>query len=202
MRRRQGWLFFILFLLAFSIYLLVNFPFQLGLDLKGGTQLTIEVLKEDSKVNKEELEAVKAVLDRRVNNLGVSDSNLVTLGSNQIILELPGEEDFSEEAERIIEKTALLEFRIQLPNTSEELIQLQNQRQDVNNLINLLNSTSNRILGENIALNVNDALQKIEEITGYESNKDDLYSRLNDQRIYINKEIAKLFINTDLTGKD
>ncbi len=202
MRRRQGWLFFILFLLAFSIYLLINFPFQLGLDLEGGTQLTIQLIKEESKVNKKELEAVKAVLDRRVNNLGVSEANLQTLGSNQIILELPGEEDLSLEAQRIIEKTALLEFRIQLPNTSEQLIQLQNQRRDVNNLINLFNSNSNRILGENIALNVKNALQEIEEITGYKSSEDDLYSRLNDQRIYLNKEIAALFINTDLTGKD
>ena len=64
MKRRQGWLFFIIFLLTFSIYLLINFPLQLGLDLKGGSQLTLQLIKEDGKVSREELEAVNAVLDK------------------------------------------------------------------------------------------------------------------------------------------
>ena len=55
MKRRQGWLFFIIFLLTFSIYLLINFPLQLGLDLKGGSQLTLQLIKEEGKVSKEEL---------------------------------------------------------------------------------------------------------------------------------------------------
>lgn len=52
MNRRQGWLFFIIFLLTFSIYLLINFPLQLGLDLKGGSQLTLQLIKEEGKVSK------------------------------------------------------------------------------------------------------------------------------------------------------
>ena len=55
MKRRQGWLFFIIFLLTFSIYLLINFPLQLGLDLKGGSQLTLQLVKDEGKVTKEEL---------------------------------------------------------------------------------------------------------------------------------------------------
>ena len=106
MKRRQGWLFFIIFLLTFSIYLLINFPLQLGLDLKGGSQLTLQLIKEDGKVTKEELEAVNAVLDKRVNNLGVAESNLQTLGRDQLILELPGEQN-PLSASRILGKTAL-----------------------------------------------------------------------------------------------
>ena len=79
MKRRQGWLFFIVFLLTFSIYLLINFPLQLGLDLKGGSQLTLQLIKEDGKVSKEELEAVNAVLDKRVNNLGAVSYTHLTL---------------------------------------------------------------------------------------------------------------------------
>ena len=56
MNRRQGWFFFIIFLLAFSIYLLINFPLQLGLDLRGGSQLTLQLIKNDSSVSKDELE--------------------------------------------------------------------------------------------------------------------------------------------------
>ena len=134
MKRRQGWLFFIIFLLTFSIYLLINFPLQLGLDLKGGSQLTLQLVKEDGKVTKEELEAVNAVLDKRVNNLGVAESNLQTLGRDQLILELPGEQNPSS-ASRILGKTALLEFRTQKESTSSKLKNLQLQRLRINELI-------------------------------------------------------------------
>ena len=65
MKRKQGWLFFIIFLLSLSIYLLINYPLQLGLDLKGGSQLTLQLVKEEGKVSKEEMEAVYSVLDKR-----------------------------------------------------------------------------------------------------------------------------------------
>ena len=93
MKRRQGWLFFIIFLLTLSVYLLINYPLQLGLDLQGGSQLTLQIIKEEGKVTKDELDAVNSVIDRRVNNLGVSESNLQTLGGDQLILELPGEQN-------------------------------------------------------------------------------------------------------------
>ena len=57
MKRRQGWLFFIIFLLTLSVYLLINYPLQLGLDLRGGSQLTLQIIKEEGKVTRDELEA-------------------------------------------------------------------------------------------------------------------------------------------------
>ena len=127
MKKRQGWLFFIIFLLTLSIYLLINYPLQLGLDLRGGSQLTLQLLKDEGKVTRGELEAVNSVLDKRVNNLGVSESNLQTLGKDQLILELPGEQN-PQVAARILGKTALLEFRTQRVGTSSELKLLQLQR--------------------------------------------------------------------------
>ena len=124
MKRRQGWLFFIIFLLTISIYLLINYPLQLGLDLKGGSQLTLQIIKEEGKVTKDELDAVNSVIDRRVNNLGVSESNLQTLGGDQLILELPGEQN-PLVASRVLGKTALLEFRTQKEGTSTDLKNLQ-----------------------------------------------------------------------------
>ena len=85
--------FFIIFLLTLSVYLLINYPLQLGLDLQGGSQLTLQIIKEEGNVTSDELEAVNSVIDRRVNNLGVSESNLQTLGRDQLILELPGEQN-------------------------------------------------------------------------------------------------------------
>ena len=201
MKRRQGWLFFIIFLIAFSIYLLINYPFQLGLDLRGGSQLTLQLIKDKEEVTKDELASVKAVLDRRVNNLGVSESNLQSLGNNQLIIELPGEQD-PLSASRIIGKTALLEFRTQTPNTFSELKTYQAQRLKINNLIELYNDFNSRKYDENNFQKLKSALISIKDVTGYESDKVDFYSKLIDQRKYINKQIANLFKSTDLTGKD
>ena len=58
MKKRKGWLFFIIFLLTLSVYLLINYPLQFVLDLQGGSQLTLQIIKEEGKVTRDELEAV------------------------------------------------------------------------------------------------------------------------------------------------
>ena len=78
-------------------------------------------------------EAVKAVLDRRVNGLGVAESTLQTVGDNQLVLQLPGVTDPSRAA-RVLGSTALLEFRSQKPGSEDELrslIQLRAQLKSV-----------------------------------------------------------------------
>ena len=199
MKRRQGWLFFIIFLLTFSIYLLINFPLQLGLDLKGGSQLTLQLVKEDGKVTKDELEAVNAVLDKRVNNLGVAESNLQTLGRDQLILELPGEQN-PLSASRILGKTALLEFKTQKESTSSQLKNLQLQRLKINDLIELFKIGDKR--SEETSLLLIENLTEIENDLNYSSNIEQLFERLVETKKYINNEIANLFNKTDLSGKD
>jgi len=200
MKRRQGWLFFIIFLLTLAIYLLINYPLQLGLDLKGGSQLTLQLIKEEGKVSKDELEAVKAVLDKRVNNLGVSESNLQTLGRDQLILELPGEQN-PLVASRVLGKTALLEFRTQKIGTTKELKRLQLQRFKINDLIeeySLLEQ--NKIIDD--FNNINSLLNDIQLTLNYSSTSEDLFGKLIDTKLFINNEIANLFIKTELSGKD
>ena len=200
MKRRQGWLFFIIFLLTLAIYLLINYPLQLGLDLKGGSQLTLQLIKEDGKVSKDELEAVKAVLDKRVNNLGVSESNLQTLGRDQLILELPGEQN-PLVASRVLGKTALLEFRTQKIGTTKELKKLQLQRFKINDLIeeySLLEQ--NKIIDD--FNNINSLLNDIQLTLNYSSTSQDLFEKLIETKLFINNEIANLFIETELSGKD
>ena len=202
MQRRQGWLFFIIFLLAFSIYLLINFPFQLGLDLKGGSQLTLELVSpEDENITSEQLQSVKAVLDKRVNNLGVSESNLQTLGTNQLVLELPGEQD-PLIASRVIGKTALLEFRTQSPDSSSRLKKLQFQRLQITNLIKTYINLNKKKITDIDKSNLENSLNEIEESTEFKSSFVDLFDKLNDQRKFINTEIASIFEKTELTGKD
>jgi preprotein translocase subunit SecD len=122
MARQQGWFALILALAIAAGSVLTSFPLQLGLDLRGGSQLTLEVQPsgEITKVKAEQLEAVKSVLDRRVNGLGVAESTLQTVGDNQLVLQLPGVTDPSRAA-RVLGSTALLEFRAQKPGSEEEL---------------------------------------------------------------------------------
>ncbi len=95
---------------------------QLGLDLKGGSQLTLQVMPAGAikQVKSEQLEAVKDVLDRRINGLGVAESTLQSVGDDQLVLQLPGEQDPSRAA-KVLGTTALLEFRAQKPGTEQEM---------------------------------------------------------------------------------
>ena len=142
MKRRQGWLFLIILLLIISIFSLLNTSFQLGLDLKGGSQLTLQLIKDDGNVSYEELESVKSVLDRRINNLGLSESNLQTLGTNQIIAELPGQQN-PNSAARVLGQTAMLEFGIQYPNTSDKYKDLSNLRNQIEQFLKTFENKSN-----------------------------------------------------------
>ncbi len=201
MKRRQGWLFFIIFLLSLSIYLIINYPLNLGLDLKGGTQFTLQLIKEEGKVTNDDLAAVKAVLDRRVNNLGVAESNLQTVGRDQLILELPGKTNDAEEASKVLGKTALLEFRTQKTGTSEELKFLRNQKSIINSLIDQLLVFEKRNNDDNYFDDINKNLKSIEESINYTSKSNELFAKLTDTKKYINNQITDLFIKTDLTGK-
>jgi len=135
MARQQGWVALILALAIAAGALLISFPLQLGLDLRGGSQLTLKVLPAGAikAVQKEQLEAVKEVLERRVNGLGVAESTLQTVGDDQLVLQLPGEQDPSRAA-KVLGTTALLEFRAQKPGTEQEmqgLLKLKRQAQAV-----------------------------------------------------------------------
>ncbi len=99
-------------------------PIQLGLDLRGGSQLTIQ-LKTTEKVpeiTQDKLEGVQAVISNRVNSLGVSEAVVQSVGNDRILVQLPGVSN-PEEAERVLGGTAQLEFRVETdnPETQAEL---------------------------------------------------------------------------------
>lgn len=79
MARQQGWFALILALTIAAASVLTSFPLQLGLDLRGGSQLTLEVQPAGAitAIKPEQLDAVKLVLERRVNGLGVADRKSV-----------------------------------------------------------------------------------------------------------------------------
>ena len=201
MGRKNYWFLVVIIFAVLSIFICTNIPFQLGLDLRGGSQLTLEVqpTQEIKKITPNEIEGVKAVLDKRVNGLGVSDSQLQTVGTNQLLLELPGEQDPSGAA-KVLGETALLEFRIQKNGTATQLRDLQTQRNSVESIIKLLeeNNNSAQLIKE---ININNEINQLFEKYDIQSDQIlDIY-QFNLLRNKISTDIAGLFEPTSLTGQ-
>jgi len=141
MARQQGWFALILALAIAAAALLNQFPLQLGLDLRGGSQLTLQVLPsgEIKRVEPDQLEAVKEVLERRINGLGVAESTLQSVGDDQLLLQLPGEQDPTRAA-RVLGTTALLEFRAQRAGSEEQMGGLLGLKRQAEALLSRLNA--------------------------------------------------------------
>lgn len=132
MEKQRGVLALIVVLVIAAIVVLVTIPIRLGLDLQGGAQLTIQVktTEEIKQITSKELEAVLSVVEGRVNGLGVSEPVVQTVGSDQILVQLPGVND-PKEAERVLGGTAQLEFRKQTPGSEAQLRIEQQVRADL-----------------------------------------------------------------------
>jgi preprotein translocase subunit SecD len=153
MQKQNLLLAFIVGLVIASLVFLVNNPIPLGLDLRGGAQLTIQVktTAEIPKITQDELEAVKSVVEGRVNALGVSEAVVQTVGNDQILVQLPGVND-PKEAERVLGGTAQLDFRKQKPGTEAQLpIEKQIQQEYLLKQQVLQNSNDEKAIAENKA---------------------------------------------------
>jgi preprotein translocase subunit SecD len=84
---------------------------QLGLDLQGGTHLVYQTdfSQVEPGTEAESLDGAIAVIEERINVLGVSEPVIQQLGDDRIAVQLPGLEE-TERAKQIIGQTALLEF--------------------------------------------------------------------------------------------
>src|SRR3989338_6597020 len=107
---------------------LKKFPFRLGLDLSGGSHL---IYKADvSAVASNEvgssMEALRDVIERRVNLFGVSEpvvqvqrGGLISGAGEQLIVDLPGITDIKE-AVKLIKETPILEFKVEAPKDAAQ----------------------------------------------------------------------------------
>ncbi|HWQ62484.1 MAG TPA: protein translocase subunit SecD [Negativicutes bacterium] len=87
------------------------FSLKQGLDLQGGTHVVMEAVDTpEAQVNEDAMQRVVKVMDRRVNELGLTEPIIQRQGDRRIIVELPGVKD-PEAAIALIGKTALLEFQ-------------------------------------------------------------------------------------------
>ena len=79
----------------------------LGLDLEGGTQITLTA---DGSVTKDNLNQAADIIDARVNGSGVSEAEVTTQGSNEIVVQVPG--NTSNTLVQTVLRQARLRFRL------------------------------------------------------------------------------------------
>src|SRR5262249_52996067 len=87
---------------------------RLGLHLRGRTRIVLQAdtsqLSDDDLKNLDQsLNTAVSIIEKRVNNLGVAESEVSRQGSNRIVTELPGISP--DEARSLVGKTASLEFK-------------------------------------------------------------------------------------------
>jgi len=87
---------------------------KLGLDLEGGVRVEYQALPNKGIApNADAMNTIKDIIERRVNGIGVSEPQVVTQGTDRVVVELPGETD-EEAITKLVGSTGLLEF-IPLP---------------------------------------------------------------------------------------
>ena len=82
---------------------------QLGLDLRGGTTVTLTARTPDGQAPApEDLELARQIIEQRVNGIGVAEAQVVTEGESNIVISVPGDDG---EQAREVGQTAQLRFR-------------------------------------------------------------------------------------------
>lgn len=88
-----------------------------GLDLMGGTHVVLEAEDtEIAKVDDDAMQRVVSIMERRINELGLTEPVIQREGERRVIIELPGIKD-PDAAIQTIGKTAMLEFKDEDGNT-------------------------------------------------------------------------------------
>ena len=84
---------------------------KLGLDLQGGTTITLTAANTTGTgaVDPTSLQLAKTIIQNRVDSLGVGESEVVTAGDKQIIVTVPNVQQ--DELVRLVGQTAVLRFR-------------------------------------------------------------------------------------------
>jgi preprotein translocase subunit SecD len=114
-------------IIGVSFYYIFTNPINLGLDLKGGTQIILKPTESGGEeVTSEKLEVAIGIIRDRIDRLGISEPLITKDLLNNIVIQLPGVKE-SERAEEIIGQTAQLEFRL----VTGTFISIKNQNWDL-----------------------------------------------------------------------
>jgi preprotein translocase subunit SecD len=82
---------------------------KLGLDLQGGTTVTLQARTTDGNdPSREALDQARQIIQRRVDGVGVAEAEVVTQGSDRIVISVPGQDG---DQAKELGQTAQLRFR-------------------------------------------------------------------------------------------
>ena len=108
----------IIVMTGISVFYLVNNSIKLGLDLQGGMHLVLEVDDPQGQMSAEEksdmIDRAERILRTRIDEFGVEEPLIQKIGSERIIVELPGIDD-QDRAKELIQQTAFLQFKLVVP---------------------------------------------------------------------------------------
>jgi preprotein translocase subunit SecD len=109
--KKHLWFLFALIILIATLAVFVDIPQSplwgsnikavLGLDLQGGTELVYQADLSQSSNKVNDLDNLKNVLRNRIDELGVAEPTVQTIGTDRILIELPGIKDISSAINRI-----------------------------------------------------------------------------------------------------
>ena len=102
-RRNLFVLIFVIGLVAVSGFIIATKETKLGLDLQGGLELVYQGQPTGTteEVSGEDIEDSISIIERRINELGVSEPEVARLGADQITVSLPGVTDAGRAAEQV-----------------------------------------------------------------------------------------------------
>ncbi len=83
---------------------------SLGLDLQGGTRITLLADPDKATPSADNLEEARSIIDQRVNGSGIAEAEVVTQGNNVILVEIPG--DPRRDLVAVVQRQAQLRFRL------------------------------------------------------------------------------------------
>jgi len=129
--RTKLWVAFSFIILVITLAIFIDLPksflfgdkikAMLGLDLVGGTELVYQADLNQSKDRIKDLDNLKNVFDKRINELGVAEPTIQTSGGDRIIIELPGITNIDQAIEKI---GATYELNFMIEATAEDGAQL------------------------------------------------------------------------------
>ena len=109
--RRNLWILFGVIIILVALGVLIDMPksplagdrikAMLGLDLQGGTELIYQADLSGSSNKINDIDNLKNVFGNRIDQLGVSEPTIQTIGTDRILIELPGIKDINQAVDKI-----------------------------------------------------------------------------------------------------
>ncbi len=123
-RKRKLKAAFLVIVVAFGVFLYFNYGVNLGLDLAGGAHVVMEAQEtEGREVDDEVMRGIVNIIERRVDEMGLTEPVVQRQGQDRVIIELPAV-DNPDDAIETIGQTAMLTIRNQAGDillTGEEI---------------------------------------------------------------------------------